>query len=99
MKEYMEIYAQNRKKIEAFIEESIENLAPLCAHEENNFKILFSTFPSLEIVIFDLFKTILEQEVYFKSYIKNAKIEIKPRQKREKLSALSPWVKRRKLRT
>lgn len=50
MKEYMEIYAQNKKKIEAFIEESIENLAPLCAHEENNFKVLFSTFPSLELV-------------------------------------------------
>ncbi|MDT8338465.1 MAG: hypothetical protein RQ763_04625 [Sulfurimonas sp.] len=50
MKEYMEIYAQNRKKIEAFIEESIENLAPLRAHEENNFKILFSTFPSLELL-------------------------------------------------
>ncbi|MGE4419254.1 MAG: hypothetical protein AB7D38_05415 [Sulfurimonas sp.] len=50
MKEYMEVYAQNRKKIESFIEESIENLAPLCSHEENNFKTLFSTFPSLELV-------------------------------------------------
>lgn len=50
MKEYIEIYAQNREKIEAFIEESIENLAPLYNHEENNFKLLFNTFPSLELM-------------------------------------------------
>ena len=50
MREYMEIYAQHQKKIEEFIEESIENLAPLCNHESNNFKLLFNTFPSLELI-------------------------------------------------
>lgn len=50
MKEYMEIYSQNQKKIEVFIEESIENLAPLCNHSNNNFKTLFNTFSSLELV-------------------------------------------------
>lgn len=50
MKEYLEIYNQNREKIESFIQESLENLAPLCEYEEGAFKILFSTFPSLELV-------------------------------------------------
>lgn len=50
MKEYIEIYNQHKEKIEVFIEESIENLAPLCNHSENNFKLLFNTFPSLELV-------------------------------------------------
>lgn len=50
MKEYIEIYNQHQEKIEAFIEESIENLAPLCNHSENNFKLIFNTFASLELV-------------------------------------------------
>ncbi|OHE10839.1 MAG: hypothetical protein A2513_00685 [Sulfurimonas sp. RIFOXYD12_FULL_33_39] len=50
MREYIEIYNQHKEKIEVFIEESIENLAPLCNHSENNFKLLFNTFPSLELV-------------------------------------------------
>ena len=40
-------------------------------------KITLAIALTLSIAIFDLAKTILEQEVFFKSYSKNAKVETK----------------------
>lgn len=48
MKEYIEIYALNQPKIESFIGDTLENLGLLC--DDENFKKLFKTFPSLELV-------------------------------------------------
>lgn len=48
MKEYIEIFATHRQKIESFIGDTLENLGTLC--DEENFKKLFKTFPSMELV-------------------------------------------------
>jgi len=50
MREYLEIYTEHQKKIENFIEDSIEKFPSLSSLEEENFKKLFNTFPSLELV-------------------------------------------------
>ncbi len=50
MKEFLEIYEQNREKIEFFIQESIKNIGLLTIYEKNNFEELFNIFPSLELV-------------------------------------------------
>lgn len=50
MREYIDIYIQNKHKIETFIEDSIENLALLSNLKGDNFKKLFKTFPSLELI-------------------------------------------------
>jgi hypothetical protein len=48
MKEYIEIYALNQPKIESFIGDTLENTGVLC--DDESFKKLFKTFPSLELV-------------------------------------------------
>ncbi len=50
MKEFLEIYEQNRDKIEFFIQESLKNIGLLTIYEKNNFEELFNIFPSLELV-------------------------------------------------
>lgn len=50
MKEYIEIYNENREKIENIIEGSIESLDKLTNEAENFYQKLFITFPSLEVV-------------------------------------------------
>ena len=50
MKEYIEIYNDNREKIESILEGSIESLDKLSNEAENFYKKLFMTFPSLEVV-------------------------------------------------
>lgn len=50
MREYIDIYTQNQQKIEAFVEDSVENLVSLTNLMDGNFKKLFNTFPSLELI-------------------------------------------------
>ena len=50
MKEFLEIYEENRSKIEYFIQESIKNIGTLKNQEKSNYKKLFNIFPSLELV-------------------------------------------------
>lgn len=50
MREYIEIYTQNQKKIEDLIEHSINGLDTLAICEKSKFKRLYKTFPSLELV-------------------------------------------------
>ncbi|MBU0631370.1 PDC sensor domain-containing protein [bacterium] len=50
MKEYIEIYNNNKDKIESIIQNSIENLDKLSNEAENFYQKLFMTFPSLEVV-------------------------------------------------
>lgn len=50
MKEYLEVYIQNQDEIENFIQESLLKLGELKKLRENNFKEIFSLFPSLELV-------------------------------------------------
>ncbi|WP_345993487.1 PDC sensor domain-containing protein [Sulfurimonas sp. HSL-1716] len=49
MKEYIEIYNNNKEKIESILEGSIESLK-LSNEAENYYQKLFATFPSLEVV-------------------------------------------------
>lgn len=55
----------------AFVSNLIDNTLSI----DTIFKPIIAT--TLGLAIFDLAKTILEQEVYFKSYVKDSKIEIK----------------------
>lgn len=50
MKEYLEVYFQNQDKIEDFLQESLLKLGELKSLREQNFKDIFSMFPSLELV-------------------------------------------------
>lgn len=50
MKEFIEIYEENREKIEFFITESIKNVGSLKACEKDKYKKLFNIFPSLELI-------------------------------------------------
>ncbi|WP_321469769.1 hypothetical protein [Halarcobacter sp.] len=50
MKEYLEVYFQNQEKIENFLQESLLKLGELKRLREQNFKEIFSMFPSLELV-------------------------------------------------
>ena len=50
MKEYIEIYAQNQGKIETFIEDTLDNVGLLCSEDDENFKKVFKTFPSMELI-------------------------------------------------
>jgi len=50
MKEFIETYKQHKDDIEFFIQESIRNLGHLSTLKKDNFKQLFSLFPSLELV-------------------------------------------------
>ncbi len=50
MKDYFEVYFQNRDKIEEFIQESLLKLGKVNKLKESNFKDVFTLFPSLELV-------------------------------------------------
>ncbi len=50
MKEYLNLYEIHKDKIEDFIQESIINMGELKKLERGNYKVLFSLFPSLELV-------------------------------------------------
>ncbi|WP_072680353.1 hypothetical protein [Arcobacter sp. LA11] len=50
MKEFLEIYDQNRDKIEFFIQESLKNIGSISIYEKNKFAEVFDIFPSLELV-------------------------------------------------
>lgn len=50
MKEFIETYKQHKDDIEFFIQESIRNLGHLNSLKKDNFKQLFTLFPSLELV-------------------------------------------------
>lgn len=50
MKEFIEVYEENRDKIEYFLEESLKNIGKLSSHRRYNFQQLFNLFPSLELV-------------------------------------------------
>ncbi len=50
MQEFMETYRKNKEDIEAFLIETIRNLGELKDKNEDNYKKLFDTFPSLDLV-------------------------------------------------
>lgn len=50
MEDFISIYENNKSRIENFIEESISNIQVEKCMENKNFKKLFSTFPSLELI-------------------------------------------------
>jgi len=50
MKEYLNLYENYKDKIEDFIQESLVNMGELKKLEKGNYKVLFSLFPSLELV-------------------------------------------------
>ena len=50
MKEYIELYNNNRENIESIIENSIVSLDKLSDEAQSFYKKLFTTFPSLELV-------------------------------------------------
>jgi hypothetical protein len=50
MKEYIEIYNENRDKIHAIIEQSIESLDQLSDEAADHYQKLYTAFPSLEVV-------------------------------------------------
>lgn len=52
MREFIETYNQHQEEIEFFIQESIKNLGELSIFKKDNFKKLFNTFPSLELIYF-----------------------------------------------
>lgn len=50
MKEFLEIYEQNKDKIEFFLQESLKNIGDLSIYEKHKFKEIFNIFPSLELI-------------------------------------------------
>lgn len=50
MQEFTEVYNNNLSDIEKFLKETILNLGDLSSRESENFKKLYSVFPSLELV-------------------------------------------------
>ncbi len=50
MKEFFETYIQNQEDIEYFLQESLKNLGNLSNHKKDDFKQLYTIFPSLELV-------------------------------------------------
>jgi len=50
MQEFTEIYKSNTEDIEKFLTETIYNLGALSIREKDNFKKLYTVFPSLELV-------------------------------------------------
>lgn len=50
MQEFTEIYELNIKDIEEFLTETIQNLGDLTMREKENFKKLYTVFPSLELI-------------------------------------------------
>ncbi|MDD2906624.1 MAG: hypothetical protein WBK95_04065 [Sulfurimonas sp.] len=50
MKEYIEIFTKNQEKIESFIEETLDSVGTLYDPEDERYKRLYKTFPSLELI-------------------------------------------------
>ena len=50
MREFFETYIQHQEDIEYFLQESLKNLGNLSNHKKNDFKQLYTIFPSLELV-------------------------------------------------
>ena len=50
MKEFFETYIQHQEDIEYFLQESLKNSGSLSNHKKNDFKQLYTIFPSLELV-------------------------------------------------
>lgn len=50
MKEFLELYEENKERIEFFITENIKNTESLKSQKKENYKKLFNIFPSLELV-------------------------------------------------
>jgi hypothetical protein len=50
VKQFLEVYIENREKIEEFIEDSIVSISELSKLEKGNFKKIFNTFSALELV-------------------------------------------------
>ncbi len=50
MKEFFETYIQHQEDIEYFLQESLKNLGNLSIHKKNDFKQLYTIFPSLELI-------------------------------------------------
>ncbi len=50
MKEFLEIYEENKERIDYFIQESLKNIGQLSSHKKYNFTQLFNIFHSLELV-------------------------------------------------
>lgn len=57
MREYIEIYEENKEKIESFIEDTLEKQNLLKSQLEENFKKLFKNFPSLELIYLVNYRT------------------------------------------
>ena len=52
MQELMDTYKNNELEIENFLIETIRNVGELNAQEDSNYKKIFSTFPSLELIYY-----------------------------------------------
>ncbi len=50
MREFLEVYEENKEKIDYFLQESLKNIGRLSSHKKYNFSQLFNIFPSLELV-------------------------------------------------
>ena len=50
MKEFFETYIQHQEDIKYFLQESLKNLGNLSIHKKNDFKQLYTIFPSLELI-------------------------------------------------
>ncbi len=69
MKEYLDVYFQNRNKIEDFIEETFLKIGELKNLRDAGFKDVFKLFPSLELVyIIDKKSKIQISPNYFRTY-------------------------------
>ena len=75
MREYIDIYTQNQQKIETFVEDSIESLVSISNLMDGDFKKLFQTFPSLELIyiVDSATQKQLSSNVYRNKYDDNAK--------------------------
>lgn len=77
MKEYLEVYFQNQKKIENFIEETFLKLGEVTRLKESNFKDVFKLFPSLELVyIIDKDTKLQTSPNYYRNNTDNTAIEV-----------------------
>ncbi len=50
MREFLEVYEENKEKIDYFLQESLKNIGRLSSHKKYNFSQLFNIFPSLELI-------------------------------------------------
>jgi len=65
MKEFIKIYKENKKDIEEFLLTTLKNNGELSSQSSDNFKNMFETFPSLELIyITDKDFTQIEPNIY-----------------------------------